>query len=150
MQPQRLHAQIGIILLHKPPSRCSFLTWSVNNLLVTHTTHRLSDHGKLKICTSLRLREDIGPSEANIAPSEGASSHLLSSSAPAERVREHQPHHVRGQPAAGVGPLRLPADQADLGPAGAGVEGLRRSAGRAQHAAGDVGQLPPEMRPGAW
>lgn len=47
----------------------------------------------------------------------------------AERVREHQPHHVGGQPAAGVGSLRLPADQADLRPAGEGVEGLCRGTG---------------------
>lgn len=53
----------------------------------------------------------------------------LSPSCCAERVREHQPHHVSGQPAAGVGSLRLPADQADLRPAGEGVEGLCRSTG---------------------
>lgn len=70
---------------------------------------------------------------------------LLFSSLPAERVREHQPHHVSGQPAAGVGSLRLPADQADLRPAGEGVESLCRSVGRAQHPAGDVCQFSPEM-----
>jgi len=53
----------------------------------------------------------------------------LSLSLSAERIREYQPHHVGGQPAAGVGPLRLAADQADLRSAGAGVEGLRRGAG---------------------
>lgn len=53
----------------------------------------------------------------------------LSLSRCAECVREHQPHHVSGQPAAGVGSLRLPADQADLGPAGEGVEGFRRGTG---------------------
>lgn len=42
-----------------------------------------------------------------------------------ERVREHQSHHVSGEPTLGVRPLRLPADPADLWPAGAGVEGLR-------------------------
>lgn len=66
----------------------------------------------------------------------------------AERVREHQSDHVSGEPAPGVGPLRLTADPADLRPAGAGVEGLRCGSGRAQHAAGDVCQLPPESRPG--
>lgn len=65
-----------------------------------------------------------------------------------ERVREHQPDHVRREPAPGVRPLRLPADPADLRAAGAGVEGLRRGAGRAQHPAGDVRLLPPEGRPG--
>ena len=61
-----------------------------------------------------------------------------------ERVCEHQPHHVGGQPPGGVGPLRLPADQADRQPAGAGVEGLRGRPGRAQHLAGHVVRLPPE------
>lgn len=46
-----------------------------------------------------------------------------------ERVREHQPDHVSWEPAPGVGPLRLTADPADLGAAGAGVEGLRCGAG---------------------
>lgn len=72
------------------------------------------------------------------------SNHVLSCRPP-ERLREHQPHHVGGQPAAGVGPLRLAADQADLQPAGEGVEGFRGGAGRAQHAAGHVGQLPPKV-----
>lgn len=72
----------------------------------------------------------------------------LSPSCCAERVREHQPHHVSGQPAAGVGSLRIPADQADLRPAGEGVEGLRRSTGWTEHTVRDVGQLPPEMWPG--
>lgn len=73
---------------------------------------------------------------------------LLFCSRPAERVREHQPHHVGGKPAAGVGSLRLPADQADLRPAGEGVESLCCGVGRAQHPVGDVCKFPPEMRPG--
>lgn len=76
--------------------------------------------------------------------------HLVLSCCPPERVREHQPHHVGGQPAAGVGPLRLAADQADLQSAGEGVEGVCGGAGRAQHAAGHVGRLPPEVRPGEF
>lgn len=66
----------------------------------------------------------------------------------AERVREHQQDHVSREPAPGIRPLRLPADPADLRPAGAGVESLCGGAGRAQHLVGDVCQLPPEGRPG--
>lgn len=46
-----------------------------------------------------------------------------------ECVREHQSNHVSREPTFGVRPLRLPADPADLRPAGAGVEGLCCSTG---------------------
>lgn len=66
----------------------------------------------------------------------------------AERLCEHQPDHVGGVAPVGGGPLRLAADQTDLGPAGPGVEELRRRPGRTQHHPGHVGRLPPEVGTG--
>lgn len=65
-----------------------------------------------------------------------------------ECLCEHQPYHVGRKPSSGVGPLRLAADPADLKSAGAGMESVCCGAGRTQHSAGDVCQLPPEGRSG--
>lgn len=65
-----------------------------------------------------------------------------------ECVCEHQSDHVSREPTPGVRPLRLSADPADLRPVGTGVEGLCCGTGRAEHAVGDVCQLPSESRPG--
>lgn len=68
---------------------------------------------------------------------------------PPECLREHQQDHVGGEPPGRGRPLRLHADQTDLGSAGSGLEELRRGAGRALHHPRHVLRLPPEGRTGA-
>lgn len=85
--------------------------------------------------------EKMSPLEVSRLPSPSEPSF----SAPfTECVCKHKPHHVSGKSLGGIGPLCIPADQADCKSAGAGVEGVCGSPGWAEHLAGHVLHFPPE------